>query len=338
MGRLLLLFGNGPKLGQNGFQRLAMMVRTLFPLALFAAIFAAQPTQAQFPFGSRQQPQQEVQGESDLSIRVGRLEAQLRELTGQIEQLQYQNQQLQQQLQALQGGAAPVQQKSAQRPQQQPAAPPLQQQQQMPPPVQQQQLPPQSGDAFDPNRNPNAPGSPRNLGELPQKQQGPQGPLVLSPNQNQNTDLPPPQQQQQLPPVQQQQAVLPPSNSPKDAYDLAYGYILRRDYALAEQSFRVFLDQHAGDRNVPVATYWLGESLFQQKKYSDAANVFLEIYKQYPQSQRAPDSLLRLGQSLAQLGNKDGACGSLGAVVSKYPKASANLKKSAADEQKRLGC
>ena len=310
MDRPLLLSGNGPKLGQNGFQRLVMMMaRTLLPLALVAAIFAAQPAQAQFPFGSRQQPQQEVPGESDLSIRVGRLEAQLRELTGQIEQLQYQNQQLQQQLQTLQGGAAPAQQKSVQRP----------------------------GDAFDPNQNPNAPGSPRNLGQLPQKQQGP---LVLSPNQNQNTDLPPPQQQQQQAPapVQQQQAVLPPSNSPKDAYDLAYGYVLRRDYALAEQSFRAFLDQHAGDRNAPVATYWLGESLFQQKKYSDAANVFLEIYKQYPQSQRAPDSLLRLGQSLAQLGNKEGACGSLGAVVSKYPKASANLKKSAADEQKRLGC
>lgn len=337
MDRPLLLSGNGPKLGQNGFQRLVMMMaRTLLPLALVAAIFAAQPAQAQFPFGSRQQPQQEVPGESDLSIRVGRLEAQLRELTGQIEQLQYQNQQLQQQLQTLQGGAAPAQQKSVQRPQQQSATPPLQQQQ-MPPPVQQQQLPPQSGDAFDPNQNPNAPGSPRNLGQLPQKQQGP---LVLSPNQNQNTDLPPPQQQQQQAPapVQQQQAVLPPSNSPKDAYDLAYGYVLRRDYALAEQSFRAFLDQHAGDRNAPVATYWLGESLFQQKKYSDAANVFLEIYKQYPQSQRAPDSLLRLGQSLAQLGNKEGACGSLGAVVSKYPKASANLKKSAADEQKRLGC
>ncbi len=101
---------------------------------------------------------------------------------------------------------------------------------------------------------------------------------------------------------------------------------------------RSFLDQYAGDRNVPLATYWLGESLYQQKKYSDAANVFLDIYKQYPQSQRAPESLVRLGQSLAQLGNKEGACGSLGAVVSKYPKASANVKKSAADEQKRLGC
>lgn len=319
--------------------------RKLFPMALAAALFAAAPAQAQFPFGNRQQPvpPADMQGDSDLSIRVDRLEQQLRQLTGQIEQLQYQNQQLQQ---MLQGNQNPVQQPPRPR-SQQPQQP--QQQNVAPPPLQQQNVPvgPQgpnrSGDAFDPNADPNAPGRPRNLGQLPPQQQyqqnapqGPQGPLVLSPNQTQNQDLQPPQQNPG--PPQQQQAVLPPSSSPKDAYDLAYGYVLRRDYALAEQSFRAFLDQHQGDRNVPLATYWLGESLYQQKKYNDAANVFLDIYKQYPQSQRAPDSLLRLGQSLAQLGNKEGACGSLGAVLSRYPKASANVKKNAEDEQKRLGC
>ena len=33
-------------------------------------------------------------------------------------------------------------------------------------------------------------------------------------------------------------ATLPPSQSPQDEYDLAYGYVLRKDYALAEQAFR----------------------------------------------------------------------------------------------------
>lgn len=314
--------------------------RSFFPIALAAVLFAANPAQAQFPFGNRQQPvpPADMQGDSDLSIRVDRLEQQLRQLTGQIEQLQYQNQQLQQMLQSNQN---PVQQpRPAVRPQQ----PPIQQHNAAPPPLQQQNTPPavpnRRGDAFDPNEDPNAPGRPRNLGQLPPQQQyqqnAPQGPLVLSPNANQNDNLAPPQQNP-IPP-QQQQAVAPPSNSPKDAYDLAYGYVLRRDYALAEQSFRRFLDQYKGDRNVPLATYWLGESLYQQKKYNDAANVFLDVYKQYPQSQRAPDSLLRLGQSLAQLGNKEGACGSLGAVLSRYPKASANVKKNAEDEQKKLGC
>ena len=31
-----------------------------------------------------------------------------------------------------------------------------------------------------------------------------------------------------------QQMVMAPTNTPKDEYDLAYGYVLRKDYALAE--------------------------------------------------------------------------------------------------------
>ena len=74
--------------------------RRLFPVALIAVLFAADPAQAQFPFGNRQPvPPAEMQGDGELAIRIDRLEAQLRQLTGQIEQLQMQNQQLQQQLQ-----------------------------------------------------------------------------------------------------------------------------------------------------------------------------------------------------------------------------------------------
>jgi tol-pal system protein YbgF len=337
------------KTGSIGFAMIS--APKFFPIALAAALFAAAPAYAQFPFGNRQRdvPPQEMQGDNELSIRVDRLEQQLRQMTGQLEQLQMQNQQLLQQLQRGENPPA-TQQRPVMRPQQpnmpqQQASPPPMQQQTVPPlgPPQQQQNPNRRGDAFDPDEDPNAPGRPRNLGQIPPQQQNrPQGPMVLSPdqnqsqNQNQNQNLPPPVQNPV--PGPQQQAVLPPSSSPKDAYDLAYGYVLRRDYALAEQSFRAFLDQHGSDRNAPLASYWLGESLYQQRKYNDAANVFLDNYKKFPQSQRAPDSLLRLGQSLAQLGNKEGACGSIGAVLSKYPKASANVKKNAEDEQKRLGC
>ncbi len=308
------------------------VARKFFAIGFAAFLLGALPAYAQFPFGNRQPdypPQQ--QGDSDLAIRVDRLEQQLRQLTGQIEQLQYQLQQTQR------GAVQPPQQQNI---------PP--QQQQTPPPLQ-QQLPPTTpqrrGDAFDPAADPDAPGRPQNLGQIPAQQryqqpnapQQPQGPMVLAPNQNQNQNFnqQPVQQPQQQP---QQQAVLPPSNSPKDAYDLAYGYVLRRDYGLAEQSFRGFIEQYPNDRNVPLASYWLGESMFMQRKFTEAAEVFLDIYNKWPQSNRAPDSLLRLGQSLAQLGKKEAACGSLGAVLSKYPKASPTVKKNAENEQKRIGC
>jgi len=37
-------------------------------------------------------------------------------------------------------------------------------------------------------------------------------------------------------------ATLPPSDNPRDHYDFAYGYVLRKDYALAEDGFRIFCD------------------------------------------------------------------------------------------------
>ncbi len=58
---------------------------------------------------------------------------------------------------------------------------------------------------------------------------------------------------------------------------------LRRDYALADQAFHVFLQNHADDRLVPDATYWLGESQFQRQSYNDAATTFLDVYNKYPE-------------------------------------------------------
>jgi tol-pal system protein YbgF len=135
-----------------------------------------------------------------------------------------------------------------------------------------------------------------------------------------------------------QVATLPPSDSPKDNFDLAYGYVLRRDYALAENSFRAFLEKFPNDRLTPDAQYWLGESLFQRKQYRDAAEAFLTVSTKYENTPKAPESLLRLGQSLAAIGEKEAACASLGEVLRKYPRASVAVKQGVEREQKRAHC
>jgi tol-pal system protein YbgF len=135
-----------------------------------------------------------------------------------------------------------------------------------------------------------------------------------------------------------QMATLPPSDSPKDYYDLAYGYVLHKDYALAEDGFRTFLRKYPSDRMAPEAEYWLGESLFQRQRYRDAAEAFLEVSTKYESTARAPDALLRLGQSLAVLGEKEAACASLGEVLRKYPRAALGVKQGVDREQKRVGC
>src|SRR5579863_741216 len=307
---------------------------------------------------------------ADLVTRIDRLEAAIRDLTSNVEQLQYRNQQLEQQLQRLEGAQGRLDEgRGGQRPPNAPARPAAQ----YPPPsaaasppagaplppapiAQAEPAPGRHGDAFDPNANPSAPGSPRQLGAstaaneppppISDAAPGPRqpgAPLDLSTVSGPQGGAAPGGQLPPPPPTNPNgtgamQATLPPSNSPKDVYDLAYGYVLHKDYALAADTFRTFLRQYPSDRQAPEAQYWLGESLFQQQQYRDAAEAFLAVSTKYDSSTRAPEALLRLGQSLAALGEKEAACASLGEVLRKFPRASGNVKQGVEREQKRAHC
>ena len=211
------------------------------------------------------------------------------------------------------------------------------------------------GDAFDPSLNPNAPGAPRPLGTStaatePPPPVSPSGgprqpgqPLDLSSpsdsggaSGSRGGDLPSPPQANVsatgAAPVQ------PPTDTPKDEYDLAYGHVQHRNFGLAEETLRDFLRKYPSDKRAPDAQYWLGESLFQDRQYHDAAESFLAVSTKYENTARAPDALLRLGQSLAALGEKEAACASLGEILRKYPRASVSVKQGVDREQKRAHC
>lgn len=227
------------------------------------------------------------------------------------------------------------------------------------------------GDAFDPNANPSAPGVPRTLGNPGTVAAAPpldniqsdEPPYIGAPGGRQagapldigtmaeEASYPPPRG-----PVRQipgalpappprnpsgtgaQQMVMAPTNTPKDEYDLAYGYVLRKDYALAEEGLRAFVKKYPSDRLVADANYWLGESLFQRQRYREAAESFLAVSTKFQTAGKAPDSLLRLGQSLAALKEREAACATFGELPRKYPKAPSNVKQAAEKEQKRMGC
>ena len=283
--------------------------------------------------GERNAPSQALErtaqvGGPDLVLRLERLEAQIRQLTGTIEQLQFRNQQLESQVRRMQEDAEYRSQESAPR-----GAP-----RSSPPQARSQAAPLSSasgamvaparrGDAFDPTLNPAAPGAPRSLAA---NSPGPHpGPGDMA-----DASLATPVH----PGAGATLATLPPSQNPKDEFDLAYGYVLHRDYALAEDSFRNFLSKYPSDRLAGDATFWLGESLFQRQRFRDAAEAFLNVSTKFEANPRAPDALLRLGQSLAALGEKEAACASLGEVMRKFPRASAGVKQGVEREQKRVRC
>jgi tol-pal system protein YbgF len=158
------------------------------------------------------------------------------------------------------------------------------------------------------------------------------------PQANAGNGLPPPPPRNPSATGGQPQAMLPPNATAKDEYDLAYGYLLRKDYALSEESFRAFLRKYPSDRLTGEANYWLGESLFQRQRYRDAAEIFLTVSTKYEKSGKAPEALLRLGQSLAALNEKESACATFGEIMRKYPRASAGVKQGIEREQKRVHC
>ena len=309
---------------------------------------------------------------SELLTRLDRLESAIRQLTGTMEQLQYRNQQLEQQVRRLQEGSEgrpdPARPASAPRPSAQYTPPPPVSGAPTGATASIEQPAPQPGhrDVFDPALNPSAPGAPRPLGsstsanEPPPLHERPPGadagngsvpraagaPLNLStlstPQQGGASGAgelpPPPPRNSSATGAGTMQATLPPGNTAKDEYELAYGYVMHKDYALAADTFRTFLRQYPSDRLAPEAQYWLGESLFQQQRYRDAAESFLAVSTKYETTARAPEALFRLGQSLAALGEKEAACASLGEVLRKYPRASQNVKQSVEREQRRDHC
>ena len=202
------------------------------------------------------------------------------------------------------------------------------------------------GDVFDPAANPNAPGAPRALGTNDPDVGAPGGraagePLDLSrpgsavvQQQVAPQGNPPPRASGNAAAI----STAPPTQSPRDMFDLGYGYVLRKDYALAEETLQAFMQKYASDPLAADAQYWLGEARFQRQNYPDAAKAFIGVTTSHGTSPRAPEALLRLGQSLAAMGEKDAACAALGEVARKYPRASAGVKQGVGREQKRINC
>lgn len=294
----------------------------LIALAALVALSLSQPVRAQ--------------DAAELLVRTTRLENQLRQMAGQIEQLQFENRRLSEQLRKFQedvdfrlnekGGAR----SGASAPGSAPATPPTPQRQ-------------RRGDAFDPTTQTGAVGAPQSLGngasigsiiEGDDGSLSAQGPLDL---QGVGRGAPPgalPGQASRGSSV----AAASRTASPKEAYDLAYAYVLRKEYEQAEMGFRQFLQSFPRDRLAPDATFWLGESYFQRQRYREAAEQFLKISREYPRAGKAPDSLLKLGMALNGLGARDQACATYAKLGVEYPSASNAVRQGAERERRRSGC
>jgi tol-pal system protein YbgF len=322
-------------------------------------------------------------GDASLVVRVGQLEEQVRQLNGKIEQLQYANKQLQDQLVKFQQdvefrfqelthkGAKPLPKRSDLSSPALPASALPMATASVVPPSSTTSIAatPRRGrgdDAFDPTRDPSAPGAPHTLGSMESSADAPPQPgdtaaggdngpinLLSSPQRSASAAMPQgnPAATGGVPPLR---TAPPPAKTgftpdggvaaaaqsapPKEDIDAGISYLKQKDYEDAERSFAAYIDKNPKSRRLSDAIYLLGETYALSGRQSEAAEQYLKISTHYSSSPRAPDAMLHLGYALVKLGAKEQACATFGEVQRKYPNASAAIKSNAERESKKLQC
>ena len=116
-------------------------------------------------------------------------------------------------------------------------------------------------------------------------------------------------------------AVAPAATSPADAtaeYSAALAAFRKHDFNTAIQGFESLINASVEETLADNCHYWLGESLYGQKKYSEAIKQFNEVLK-FKKSEKKADAELMIGNSYAAMGQKDQAKKAYDKVANTYP-------------------
>lgn len=125
-------------------------------------------------------------------------------------------------------------------------------------------------------------------------------------------------------PTSGQMTVAAPSSrgeNPVDVYNAAYGDYQRGSYDLAIAGFRDFIQKNPNSDLADNAAYWVGDSLYSQKKYSEAIEAFDVVVNKYAKSDKVPGALLKKAYAYLALGDRARAIVQLQYVVHEHPKA-----------------
>ncbi len=113
---------------------------------------------------------------------------------------------------------------------------------------------------------------------------------------------------------------------PRQAYNRAYDLVTQGRLDEARRSLRDFLARYPDHRLASNAYYWLGETYYANGDYDRAADVFARGYDLHQRSDKAPDLLLKYGMALANTGKRDQACDTFAALNAHFPNVSPVMK------------
>ena len=125
---------------------------------------------------------------------------------------------------------------------------------------------------------------------------------------------------------------------PAKAFDAAMQLYSGNQTRAAATAFQTYLDTFSDQADAPEARYYLGESLFKQAQYANAAPAYIGAIRGWPQTNWAPDAVIKLSITLIELKKNSDACGILTEFSTHYPKAPAALRAQAASTKIRARC
>lgn len=105
---------------------------------------------------------------------------------------------------------------------------------------------------------------------------------------------------------------------PTAEYSAALSAFRKRDFNNAIQGFEALLNASVDETLADNCHYWMGESYYGLRKYSEAVKQFNEVLG-FKKSEKKGDAQLMLGNAYAAMGQKDAARKAYDKVTSTYP-------------------
>ena len=104
------------------------------------------------------------------------------------------------------------------------------------------------------------------------------------------------------------------------AYQTAFDLLKEGRYEEASSSFSAFLSEYPQGRYADNAQYWLAESYYVSRKFSESLREFRTLVERYPSSSKLSGSKLKIGFIHHELGEITQAKRALNAVIEEYPR------------------
>ena len=108
----------------------------------------------------------------------------------------------------------------------------------------------------------------------------------------------------------------------REEYQLAFELLKDENYETARDSFIEFIRLYQDSDFVDDAKYWLGETYYAQRLFTQALKEFEEVLTKFPNSGKIPEALLKKGFCYFELGEVEKSRQLLKSVVNQYPDSS----------------